>query len=160
MPTQKADEDRRRARIIVLAHEYGRYGYRWITGLLQQEGWRANHKRVERLWRQEGLTVPQKHPKRARLWFADGSCIRRRAEYPNPVWSYDCVKDRTQDGRPLKRLTVVEEYTRECLAIVVRRRRTSREVQEVLREWFLHRDGPTHIRSENGPECIARALRA
>ena len=104
--------------------------------------------------------MPQKHPKRARLWFADGSCIRRRAEYPNPVWSYDFVMDRTQDGRPLKRLTIVDEYTRECLAIVVRRRRTSREVQEVLREWFLHRDGPTHIRSENGPECIARALRA
>jgi putative transposase len=160
VPTQRDDEDRLRARIIVLAHEYGRYGYRRITALLQQEGWRANHKRVERLWRQEGLTGPQKQPKRARLWLADGSCIRRRAEYPNHVWSYDFVMDRTQDGRPLKMLTVVDAYTPECLAIAVRRRLTSREVQEVLSELFLHRDCPTHIRSDNGPECIARALRA
>jgi putative transposase len=127
--------------------------------LLQQEGWRANHKRVERLWRQEGLTGPQKQPKRARLWFADGSCIRRRAEYSNHIWSYDCVMDRTQDGRALKMLTVVDEDPRECLAIAVRRRLTSREVQEVLSEVFLHRDCPTPIRSDNGPECIARALR-
>jgi transposase InsO family protein len=160
VPPQRDDEDRLRARLIVLAHAYGRYGYRRITALLQPEGGRANHKRVARRWRQEGLTGPQKQPQRARLWLADGSCIRRRAEYPNPVWSYDCVRDRTQDGRPLKRLTVVEAYTRECLAMAVRRRLTSREVQEVLSEWFLHRGGPTHIRSDNGPECIARALRA
>ena len=159
-PTQPEDEDRLRIRIIALACEYGRYGSRRITALLQQEGWRVNHKRVERLWRPEGLTVPQTQPKRARLWFADGSCIRRRAEYPNHVWSYDLVMDRTQDGRPLKMLTVVDEYTRECLAIAVRRRLTSREVQEVLSEFFLCRGCPTHIRSDNGPECIARALRA
>lgn len=83
----------------MLAHAYGRYGYRGMTALLQQKGWRANHKRVARLWRQEGLKVPQKQPKRARLWFADGSCIRRRAEYPNHVWSYDFVMDPTQDWR-------------------------------------------------------------
>jgi transposase InsO family protein len=160
LPTQPEDEDRLRIRVIALAREYGRYGYRRITALLQQEGWRANHKRVERLWRQEGLKVPQKQPKRARLWFADGSCIRRRAEYPNHVWSYDFVMDRTQDGRPIKMLTVVDEYTRECLAIAVRRRLTSREVQEVLSELFLSRGCPTHIRSDNGPEFIARALRA
>jgi transposase InsO family protein len=111
---------------------------------------------VERLWRQEGLKVPQKQPNRAGLWFADGSCIRRRAEYPNHVWSYDFVMDRTQDGRPLKMLTVVDEFTRECLAIAVRRRLTSREVQEILSELFLHRGCPTHIRSDNGPEFIAR----
>jgi transposase InsO family protein len=126
--------DRRRRRIIALAHEYGRYGYRRITALLQQEGWRVNRKHVERLWRQEGLQVPQKQPKRARLWLADGSCIRRRAEYPNPVWSYNFVMDRTQDGRPLKLLTIVDEYTRECLAIAVRRRLRSQDGQEVLAE--------------------------
>jgi transposase InsO family protein len=107
---------------------------------------------------QEGLTGPHKQPQRTRLWLAEGSCIRRRAEYPNHVWSYDFVMDRTQDGRPLKMLTVMDAYTRECLAIAVRRRLTSRDVQEVLSELFLHRDCPTHIRSDNGPECIARAL--
>ena len=159
VPTQPDDEDRLRTRLIALAHEYGRYGYRRITTLLHQEGWRVNHKRVERIWRQEGLKVPQKQPKRARLWLADGSCIRRRAEYPNHVWSYDFVMDRTQDGRPLKLLTVVDEYTRECLAIAVQRRLTSQDVQEVLSELFLLRGCPTHIRSDNGPECIARMLR-
>ena len=160
VPIHADDEESLCTRIVALAHEYGRYGYRRITALLHQEGWRVNHKRVERIWRQEGLKVPQKQPKRARLWFADGSCIRRRAEYPNHVWSYDFVMERTQDGRPLKMLTVVDEYTRECLAIAVRRRLTSREVQEVLSELFLHRGCPTHIRSDNGPEFIARALRA
>ena len=134
VPTHTEGEDRLRTRIIALAHEYGRYGYRWITALLHQEGWRVNHKHVERLWRQEGLTGPQKQPKRARLWLADGSCIRRRAAYPNPVWSYDFVMDRTQDGRPLKLLTIVDEYTPECLAIAVRRRLRSQDVQEVLAE--------------------------
>lgn len=159
-PIQPNDEDSLRARIITLAREYGRYGYRRITALLHQEGWRVNHKRVERLWRQEGLKVPQKQPKRARLWLADGSCLRRRPEYPNHVWAYDFVMERTWDGRPVKLLTVVDEYTRECLAIAVRRRLTSREVQEVLSELFLRRGCPTHIRSDNGPEFIARALQA
>lgn len=159
VPTQIDDEDRLRSRIIALAHEYGRYGYRRITALLHQEGWQVNHKRVERIWRQEGLKVPQKQPKRGRLWLADGSCIRRRAEYPNHVWSYDFVMDRTQDGRPLKLLTVVDEYTRECLAIAIQRRLTSQGVQEVLSELFLLRGCPTHIRSDNGPEFIARMLR-
>ena len=134
VPTHTEGEDRRLTQIIALAHEYGRYGYRRITALLHQEGWRVNHKHVERIWRQEGLKVPQKQPKRARLWLADGSCIRRRAEYPNPVWSYDFVMDRTQDGRPLKLLTIVDEYTRECLAIAVRRRLRSQDGQEVLAE--------------------------
>ena len=119
VPTRTDKEDRLQTRIIALAHEYGRYGYRRITALLHQEGWRVNHKHVERIWRQEGLKVPQRQPKRARLWFTDGSCICRRAEYPNHVWSYDFVMERTQDGRPLKMLTVVDEYTRECLAIAV-----------------------------------------
>lgn len=149
-----------RTRIIALAREYGRYGYRRITALLQQEGGRVHHKRVERIWRQEGLTGPQTQPKRARRWLADGSCLRQRPLYPHHVWSYDCVMDRTQDGRPLKRLTVVDEYSLECLAIAVRPRLTSREVQEVLSEWCLRHGCPTHIRSDNGPEFIATALRA
>jgi transposase InsO family protein len=158
--TQATDEDALRDRIIALAREYGRYGYRRITALLQHEGWRVNHKRVERIWRQEGLKVPQKQPKRGRLWVADGSCLRRRPEYPNHVWAYDVVMERTRDGRPVKLLTVVDEYTRECLAIAVRRRLTSQDVQEVLSELFLRRGCPTHIRSDNGPEFIARALQA
>src|SRR5512146_1347568 len=105
--------------IIELATQYGRYGYRRITALLRREGWRVNHKRVERIWRQEGLKVPKKQPRRGRLWLNDGSCLRLRPAWPNHVWSYDFVADRTSDGRPLKILTVVDEYTRECLAIDV-----------------------------------------
>jgi len=160
VPCQPDDEEPLRTRIVALARVYGRYGYRRITALLQQAGWRVNHKRVERIWREEGLKVPQKQPKRARLWLADGSCVRQRPLYPNHVWSYDFVMERTRDGRPLKLLTVVDEYTRECLAIAVRRRLTSREVQAVLSELFLRRGCPTHIRSDNGPEFIAMALRA
>jgi len=158
VPVRSDEEDTVRTRIIALAREYGRYGYRRITALLQQEGWRVNHKRVERIWRQEGLKVPQKQPKRARLWLADGSCLRQRPLYPNHVWAYDFVMERTQDGRPLKLLTVVDEYSRECLAIAVRRRLTSREGQEVFSELFLRRGCPTHIRSDNRPEFIATAL--
>ena len=160
VPCRLEDEEPLRTRIVGLARAFGRYGYRRITALLQQEGWRVNHKRVERIWREEGLKVPQKQPKRARLWLADGSCVRQRPLYPNHVWSYDFVMERTRDGRPLKLLTIVDEYTRECLAIAVRRRLTSREVQEVLGELFLRYGCPTHIRSDNGPEFIARALRA
>ena len=108
-PIHTEGEDRLQRRIIVLAYEYGRYGYWRITALLHQEGWRVNHKHVERIWRQEGLRVPQKQPKRDRLWLADGSCIRRRAEYPNHVWSYNFVMDRTQGGRPLKLLTIIDD---------------------------------------------------
>lgn len=134
--------------------------YWWITALLHQEGWRVNHQRVEQIWRHEGLKVPKKQPKWVRLWLTDGACIRKRSEYPNHVRSHDFVMERTQDGRPLKLLTVVDEYTREYLAIAVRRRLTSRDVQEVLSALFLIRGCPTHIRSDNGPEFIARALRA
>ncbi len=158
LPIRADDEAPLRARIIALAHEYGRYGYRRITALLHQEGWRVNHTRVERVWRQEGLKVPQKQPKRGRRWLADRSCLRQRPDYPNHMWSYDFVMERTQDGRPLKRLTVVDEYTHECLAVAVRRRLTSRDVGEVLSALFLFRGCPTHSRSDNGPEFVARAL--
>lgn len=142
-----------------LARAYGRYGYRRITALLHGEGWRVNHKRVERIWREEGLKVPKKQPKRARLWLTDGSCIRKRPEYPHHVWSYDFLMDRTVDGRSLKLLVVMDEYSRECLAIEVQRRLTSRAVQEVLGTLFLRHGCPEFIRSDNGPEFVAHALR-
>ena len=116
-PRLKDDEAALVKRIIELASEYGRYGYRRVTVLLEGEGWRVNHKRVERIWRQEGLKVPKKQPKRKRLWLGDGSCIRLRPEHRNHVWSYDFMSDRTSDGRPLKILNIIDEYTRECLAI-------------------------------------------
>jgi transposase InsO family protein len=128
VPQRRDDEGALRTRIVELARAYGRYGYLRITALLHQEGWRVNHKRVERIWREEGLKVPQKQPKRARLWLANGSCVRRRPAYPNHVWAYDFVMERTHDGRSLKMLTVVDEYSRECLAIEVRRRLRAADV--------------------------------
>ncbi len=118
-----------------------------------------NHKRVERIWRQEGLKVPQRQPKRRRLWLNDGSCIRLRPEKKNHVWSYDIVMDRTSDGRPLRILTVIDEYTRECLAIDVGRRLRSQDVLERLANLFIFRGIPEHIRSDNGPEFTAKAVR-
>jgi transposase InsO family protein len=122
------DEAPLTAAIIRLASQYGRYGYRQVTGLLRNDGWRVNHKRVERIWRQEGLKVPKKQPPRRRLWLTDGSCVQLRAERPNHVWAYDFMATRTEDGRPVKLLTIVDEYTRECLAIDVARRLRSDDV--------------------------------
>ena len=155
-----ADEPALIARIIALARRFGRYGYRRITALLRAEGWRVNHKRVERLWRQEGLRVPRKAPRRRRLWAADGSCRRRRAERPNHVWSYDFVSERTHDGRPLRLLTIVDEYTRECLSIDVARRLRSDDVLARLTALFVQRGPPTYVRSDNGPEFTATAVRS
>jgi len=153
------DEERLVGRITALAGEYGRYGYRRITAMLFAEGWRVNHKRVERIWRQEGLKVPKKQPKRGRLWLNDGSCIRKRAEYPNHVWSYDFILDRTHDGRPLRVLVIVDEYTRECLSIDINRRLNSQDVLFRLGELFVRRGSPVYIRSDNGPEFTAKAVR-
>lgn len=153
------DEESLRLRTVELASQYGRYGYRRITALLQREGWRVNHKRVERLWRQEGLKVPEKQPKRGRLWLNDGSCLRLKAEYPGHVWSYDFMSGRTHDGCPFRILNVIDEYTRECLAVRVRRRLTHEEVQECLAELFCSRGVPAHLRSDNGPEFVAEMLR-
>jgi putative transposase len=130
-PQPSEYEERLVEQMIDLATRYGRYGYRRITGLLRYLGWRVNHKRIERLWRREGLKVPKKQPKRGRLWLGDGSCIRRRPEHRNHVWAYDFIADRTHDGRPLKMLTIVDEFTRECLAIVVARRMKSIDVLQV-----------------------------
>jgi transposase InsO family protein len=111
------DEELLTERIVTLASQYGRYGYRRITAMLQMEGWQVNHKRVERIWHQEGLKVPKKQPKRGRLWLNDGSCLRLRPEYPDHVWSYDFVSERTHDGRAFRILNVIDEYSRECLPI-------------------------------------------
>ena len=153
------EEDRLRARITALACNYGRYGYRPITTMLRSEGWHVNHKRVERLWREEGLKVPQKQPRRRRLWLNRSSCIRLRAERPSHVWSYDFVSDRTSDGRPLRMLTVIDEFTRECLAIYVARKITAMDVLETLAALFVERGTPDFIRSDNGPEFVADIIR-
>lgn len=153
------DEAPLRKRITELASQYGRYGYKRIAGLLRMEGWEVNKKRVERIWREEGLKVPQKQRRRARLWLADGSCIRLRPEYSDHVWSYDFVTDQTEDGRPFRILTIVDEFTREGLATVVQRRFRSIDVIEVLAGLFLTRGMPKHIRSDNGPEFTSKAIR-
>ena len=158
-PESSEYEDRLVRQMTELATQYGRYGYHRITGILRWAGWRVNHKRIERLWRREGLKVPRKQPKRRRLWLGDGSCIRRRPEHRNHVWAYDFVADRTRDGRPLKMLTIVDEYTRECLAIHVERRMRSIDVLQVLADLFLERGAPMYIRSDNGPEFAAILIR-
>jgi len=147
------------SRIIELAKTYGRYGYRRITALLHREGWRINHKKVERIWRQEGLKVPKKQPKRGRLWWNDGSCVRKRAERKDHVWSYDFVADRTHDGRAIRMLVILDEFTRECLAIEVARSLRSEHVLECLGELFVQRGTPDYIRSDNGSEFTAHAVR-
>jgi putative transposase len=145
--------------IVRLAKKYGRYGYRRVRQLLVDEGWRVSVKRVYRIWRREGLKVPKKQPKRGRLWLNDGSCIRLRPERPNHVWSYDFVQDRTQEGRPIRMLTVIDEFTRRCLAIVVARRLRSDDVLQCLTDLFVAHGPPEHIRSDNGPEFVARNVR-
>ncbi|WP_430449681.1 IS3 family transposase [Rhodophyticola sp.] len=159
MPRGRPDEDALTADIIALASQYGRYGYRRIAAMLRDAGWAVNVKRVERVWRREGLKVPQKQPKRGRLWLNDGSCIRLRPERPNHVWSYDFVESRTHDGRKLRMLNVVDEFTRECLAIRIDRKLNSTAVIDVLTDLFILRGVPGHVRSDNGPEFIAKAVR-
>jgi len=155
----KGDADALTATIIELASQYGRYGYRRITGLLNLDGWHVNHKRVERIWRREGLKVPQKQPKRGRLWLNDGSCVRKRPEYRNHVWAYDFVQGRTHNGKAFRILTVIDEYTRECLALKVERKLKSIDVIDSLADLFILKSVPSYIRSDNGPEFTAKALR-
>ena len=159
-PRVTSEEERLTARIVELATQYGRYGYRRITALLRREGWVVNHKRVERIWRKEGLKVPQKQPKRGRLWLNDGSCIRLRPQHKDHVWSYDFVVARTSDGRAFRILTILDEYTRECLAMRVERRLTSEDVIDQLFQIITLRGViPEHIRSDNGPEFTAKAVK-
>ena len=159
IPRGRDDEDRLVAYMIELARQYGRYGYRRIAALLRDAGWQVNDKRIERLWRREGLKVPGKQPKRGRLWLNDGSCIRLRAERADHVWSYDFVHHRTYDGRAFRMLNVLDEFTRESLVIRVRRRLSSIDVIDVLTDLFILRGIPTWIRSDNGPEFVAEAVR-
>ena len=158
-PTGRADEAALTADIVELATQYGRYGYRRITALLLTAGWVVNVKRVERIWRREGLKVPRRQPKKGRLWLNDGSCVRLRPEHPNHVWSYDFVEDSTHNGRKFRMLNVIDEFTRECLAIRIDRRLRSTDVIDVLSDLFIMRGVPGHVRSDNGPEFVAQAVR-
>ncbi len=157
-PKTADDEAALTTDIIELARKYGRYGYRRITALLHQAGWAVNKKRVARIWRSEGLKVPLRQPKRSRLWFNEGWCIRLRPERANHVWAYDFVEDRTHDGRKIRMLNIVDEFTREALAIRVSRRLNSSDVIDVLSDLFILRGVPAHIRSDNGPEFVASAV--
>ena len=158
-PIQRDDEDLLTRAIIELASQYGRYGYRRITALLQRVGWHVGKDRVERIWRREGLKVPQKQKPRGRLWLNDGSCVRLRPEHANHVWSYDFVSTKTYDGRTARMLNLIDESTRECLLNRPERRWSSAKVIEVLADVMVMKGVPEHIRSDNGPEFVARDLR-
>jgi len=153
------DEDALTKDIVELASSYGRYGYRRVTMMLRHSGWTVNHKRVERIWRRQGLKVPKKQPKRGRLWLNDGSCVRLRPEHKDHVWAYDFVTGRTHDGRAFKMLVIVDEFTRECLAIDVARNLNSDDLLEHLCWLMTTRGVPKHVRSDNGPEFTAKSVR-
>ena len=158
-PTVPDDEAALTDAIIGWARRHGRYGYRRITALLRAEGWRCNHKRVERIWRREGLKVPARQPKRGRLWLDDGSCVRLRPERPDHVWAYDFVEDRTRDGRKFRMPDVVDEFTREALCIRVAHKLGAAGVVDVLADLFIVRGVPAYIRSDNGGEFTAAAVK-
>ena len=160
VPRGRDDEAALTADLVALAEQYGRYGYRKIGALLKAAGWVVNDKRVERIWRREGLKVPARQPKRGRIWDNDGSCLRLRPEYRDHVWSYDFVEARTQDGRKYRMLNVVDEFTRECLAIRVARKLKAIDVIDVLSDLFSLRGVPKHIRSDNGSEFVAKSVQA
>jgi putative transposase len=155
------DEEEKRliAEMLAIVAEHPRWGYRMVWAMLRQSGWRVNRKRIYRLWVQEGLKVPQKQRKRRRLGHSENSCVRRKAEHKDHVWTWDFIHDRTTSGRPLKWLSIVDEYTRECLALEVDHGITAEKVIDVLAELFRIRGVPKHIRSDNGPEFIAQAIR-
>ena len=155
----KKDEESLTADIIRLASQYGRYGYRRITALLRVEGWKVNYKRVERIWRQEGLKVPQRQQKRRRLYLNNGSCIRLRPCWPNHVWAYDFVADQLKDGTKIRTLTVIDEYTRECLSLRTGYSLKADDVMDVLTDLFIERGIPNHIRSDHGAEFTARSIK-
>ncbi len=158
-PKKLPDEDKVHEAIVYLAANYGRVGYRTVTDMLRNSGFKINHKRVERIWREEGLKLPSKQPKRGRIHLSDGSCIRLRAEHRNHVWSYDFMEDRTVDGRKVRWLNIMDEHDRECLASIPRRSWRSKDVTETLADIILLRGTPEYLRSDNGPEFIAKALR-
>lgn len=159
VPTQRPDEVELTQNIVYLASEYGRYGYRRVTAMLNENGIDVGKDRVQRIWRREGLKVPKKQPKRARLWLNDGSCTRLRPAYPNHVWSFDFVEAQTHDGRRIRLMTLIDEFSRKCLAIHVARRINAIGVIETLADAMLMNGTPVHIRSDNGPEMVAKVLR-
>jgi len=158
-PTQREDEDALTHAIVSSASQYGRYGYRRITALLRHAGWHAGKDRVERIWRREGLKVPQKQKPRGRLWLNDGSCVRLRPERPNHVWSYDFVSAKTYDGRTVRMLNLIDEHTLESLPVRPERRWSSAKVIEALADVMVMKSVPEHLRSDNGPEFLAKDLR-
>ncbi len=159
VPRGRDDEAALTADLVELARRYGRYGYRKIGALLKAAGWLVNDKRVERIWRREGLKVPGRQQKKAGCG-RDGSCIRLKPERRDHVWAYDFVEARTHDGRKFRMLNVVDEFTRECLAIRVARKLKGADVIDVLSDLFILRGVPEHVRSDNGPEFIAKSVQA
>ena len=152
------NDDALRLAMIRLAKQYGRYGYRKVTALLRMEGWQVNHKKVERLWGEEGLQLPHRHKKRRRLYHKASSVIRLRPTHPNHVWAVDFVHDKLSNGRPYKMLTVLDEYTREALCVAVRPKMNANDVLDVLHRLLMKHGKPENIRSDNGPEFIAVQL--
>ena len=148
-----------RTEIISLVCNFGRVGYRQVTAMMRNDGRKINHKRVERIWREEGLKLPAKQPKKRRLWLTDGSCIRLRAEHRNHVWSYDFVEDKTLNGKKIRFLNVIDEYTRECLDSIPRRSWRNNDVIEVLSGLMVTRGCPEYLRSDNGSEFTSNKLR-
>jgi transposase InsO family protein len=159
-PRRAEDEEALVARMLELVRRHPRYGYRRIWALLRREGWQVNRKRIHRLWRREGLKVPLKAHKRRRLGSSENACARSRAERKDQVWAWDFIHDRTAGGGPLKWLSVVDEFTRECLTLEVARSITAEDAKDELIRLFRERGAPDYIRSDNGPEFIARALRS
>ena len=158
-PQPRSDESLLTRSIVGLAGRSGRYGYRRVHALLESQGWQVSHGRVMRIWRREGLKVPAKQPKRGRLWLNDGSCMRLRPAHRNHVWSWDFVFIRTDDGRSMKLMVVMAEFTRECLAIHVARRIRAGDALEVFADLMARHGIPEHSRSDNGPEMVAKVLR-
>src|SRR5271167_4175654 len=156
---RREDEDALTQEIVQLASQYGRYGYRRITALLQRAGWKVGKDRVERIWRREGLKVPQKQKPRGRLWLNNGSCVRLRPTHRNHVWSYDFVSARTHDGRSVRLLNLIDEHTRESLLVRAQRRWSSSRVISALADVMVMKGVPEHLRSDNGPEFVAKDLR-
>jgi len=158
-PRGREDEERLVADMIELARQYGRYGYRRVAALLRNAGRHVNDKRIERLWQREGLKVPPKQPKKGRLWLNDGSCVRLKPKCRNHVWSYDFVHHRTDDGRVFQTLNILDEFTRECLESRVQRKLNATDVIDALTDLFILRGIPAYIRSDNGPEFVAKTFR-
>ena len=157
-PKPRRDDDKLRLALIRLAKQYGRYGYRKVAKLLRIEGWDVNHKKVERLWREEGLQLPMRHKRRKRLYHKDTSVIRLRPQYENHIWSVDFVHDKLSNGNAYRMLTVIDEYTREALAVIAKPKMGAADVLEALYSLILNRGKPAYIRSDNGKEFTAAAL--